>query len=343
MLAIYVSSLSKEYSRSGVYFASDPGSKLFVRLEKSKYKKILQVIKLKKIYNSRTTRIVVMSPSHSSVLYFKLLTDFYVILDAGWPLSDATLSSYKPKNIYRRVISFMIDLISFSMANIVILETYAQAQRVKYRFLIPLSKLRVLPTGVNESEFSREPSEQIMPKELIGRNQNSLPMVLFRGKNNLESGLNLISETADLIKDFAHLVIATNQSITGLSSESTLITRFLNPGEIAWLYSNAELVLGQVSENHRLRFTIPHKFFEAAYFAKCYLTSPSLGILEIVDCNCFIPVFENSKQGIANSITKALQNSQLRLSSGKLLNEKYLANLSQAKLGTKMREIILCT
>jgi hypothetical protein len=340
MLAIYVSSLSKAYSRSGVYFASDPGPRLFVQLEESKYKRILQVLKLKKIYSSQTTKIVVMSPNHESVIFFKLLTSFPVVLDAGWPLSDATINSYKPINIYRRVISFMIDLVSFKMANIIILETYAQAKRVNSRFLVRFRKIRVVYTGVNESEFSREPSALIKPKELIGKNQNDLPIVLFRGKNNLEAGLNLVIESAELIKECAHLVIATNQTISGLSNEATQITRFLSSEEISWLYTHAEVVLGQVSDNHRLNFTIPHKFFEAAYFAKCYVSTPSLGILEIVDKNFFIPVLEHSKQGIAESVIRALEDSQLRLTSGKLLNQKYLADLNQTKLGEKMREII---
>lgn len=340
MLAIYVSSVSEGYSRSGVYFASDPGPKLYVQLKKSKLKTIKQIFQLKKIYNNKTTKIVVMSPNHLSVIFFKLLTGFTIILDAGWPLSDSTLKSCEPNYIFRRYLSFIIDFVTFKLTDVLILESHAQVKRVNTRFLVRTKKMRVLYTGVNELEFSREPSRQIMPRELNETNKEKLPIVFFRGKYNPESGVNLIIGSARLIQDFAHLVIATDQSISGLPDGSTLITRFLSSEEISWLYSHAEVVLGQLSDNQRLNFTIPHKFFEAAYFAKCYVTPPSRGLLEIAESNFFVPVLEHSKEGIAETVTKALENSHLRSTSGDLLNQKYIADLSQAKLGEKMREII---
>lgn len=340
MLAIYVSTLEPEYSRSGVFFAADPGEKIFIKFPSGKLKQIKEIFKLNKIYDPDEACIVLMSPNHLLAPFFRALTKHQIILDAGWPLSDSTryLANHQIK--LRQVLNSIIDKTSFILANKVILESKAQVNFVKEEYQVPESKLYDLFTGFNEIDFEPALNNPSIPSECIHHNFTNRPIVFFRGKHNSESGIQLIVEAARLIQNEVHFVLVTNTTIPNCPENVIVINRFVSQEELVWLYENSRMVLGQISDSGRLGKTLPHKLFEASFFSKCYLTPSSPALLELLDEDSFIRVETINSAGLAQSIKVGLSNSKLRSNCERKINEGYFKKSSQSALGLRMRELI---
>jgi len=342
MPLIFVSKLDWDYSRSGVYFAKCDEPKLFIKLPKQNIELVKKIREMKERHASANTKIVVMSPQHSLVIFFYIFTDFRVVLDAGWPLSDATFEKGTFSGQRRNLYSYVIDYISFKLSSRIVLESQAQVVHVSSKFCVPREKLRSLLTGMNESVFIESKNHIIRPVELNAQAADSkiLPIVFFRGKNNLEAGIDVILQAAEFLIGQATFVIVTNRCSGRIPSNVVVIRRFIPIGELIWLYKNSKIVLGQISRNRRLSRTLPHKVFEAAYFNKCYLTPPSLALNELLDANSFIPIVDITGQGLAETIKSTLNNPSKIESLERNIGMNYRDRASQAYLSAQFIHIV---
>ncbi|ASY20713.1 hypothetical protein A1sIIA65_00240 [Candidatus Planktophila dulcis] len=335
-----MSTLDPNYSRSGAIFASDPGAKVFIKFPSERLKQVRKILELKRKHNPNDACIVLMSPNHILVPFFRVLSRFQVILDAGWPLSDSTQNitkrGLKPKQILNR----LIDKVSFTLANQVVLESKNQIASVEERFEISGAKLFWIFTGFNELEFSKAKENPEIPAECRYEYDKGKQFVFFRGKSNSESGLDLVLSAARLLKNDVNFVLATNTTIVPGSPNVIVINRFVSIEELVWLYTHSTLVLGQISNMERLNRTLPHKLFEAAYFSKCYVSPPSPALFELLNEDSFISVSTITPVGLSESIKKGLLDEELRSQCEKNINQNYLENASQLFLGARMREII---
>ncbi|CAN1484236.1 GT4_PimA-like domain containing protein [Candidatus Nanopelagicaceae bacterium] len=268
---IFLSFLTPDYSRSGVIFDSNDDRNIFLNISSNPRAIISELLRIKKTNNSSEVVTVVMSPSHMLVLYLKIFTRFRVILDAGWPLSD---SHVQKTNYLNRLIvkgnNFLIDFISFKLCDLLILESQEQLCRVSRKYFLPKKKISVRLTGLNELAYTEV--APMRPAELSGDLSNR-KIILYRGKNNPESGISLLVSLQELIHPDWVLIIVTNKAIGPLDpKKSVLINRHVSEAEIRWLYENARLTLGQLSYKKRLKFTIPHKAFESAFFGVPYIS-----------------------------------------------------------------------
>jgi hypothetical protein len=335
VLAIYVTTLEPEYSRSGVFFAADPGEKIFVRFPSSKKEQIQKIFELKRNFGPHDACVVLMSPNHLLSPLFRLLTNFQIILDAGWPLSDSTQLAKCHQLPLKRLLNKIIDKTSFTAANKIILESKAQINSVNMKLRIPELKLFDLFTGFNSALKNPE-----IPIECVRDYYASKPFVFFRGKYNSESGLDLIVDVARFLHDEALFVLVTNTTISDCPKNVLLINRFVSQEELSWLYENSILVIGQISDSARLKKTLPHKLFEAGFFSKCYISPPSPALFELLNEESFIPVHGINLEGLLQSIKLGLSNKTLRNNCEKNINENYMRKSSQQTLGLRMREII---
>lgn len=340
MLAIYVSTLEREYSRSGVFFAADPGEKIFVKLPSQRIKLIRKILELNKLYDPQNVRIVVMSPNHLLAPIFRALTPFQIILDAGWPLSDSTRYVCRKRLQNRQLLNSLIDAISFRAADKVVLESRKQIDFVNTKFRISESKLFSLFTGFNEIEFRIALGNPEMPIECTDMFHQDKQFVFFRGKHNSESGLDVIIAAARLLQINVTFVVVSNINISNCPENVIVINRFVSSNELVWLFFNSTIVLGQISESGRLKKTIPHKLFEAGYFSKCYITPPSPALFELLGKDSFITVSPVNSDGLVESINEGLSNVNLRNRCAGNIHENYLEKSSQPALGFGMREII---
>lgn len=339
MKAIYLSAIDPNYSRSGVYFEGDRGDKEFIKVPRSKLEFLKLISKISSENSVQTTVLVVMSPNHIIVAWLKLFTKFQVVLDAGWPLSDSIPNGKYLSRATQNLKNYIIDYISFKLADKIVLESNEQLDFVSKKFSIHKNKLHRLFTGFNESAYEKSP-EEITPLECIELQRTESRFILFRGKVNPESGIELILEVASALETEMKFVIVTNRVFTKIANNTTVISRYLSEPELLWLYRNATAVLGQISNQDRLARTIPHKLFEAAYFSKCYLSPSSTGLLNFLSPSQFISVDEISINGLMSSIRLAVSDVKLRSQCEELAKMAYSASASQTILSDRFRKII---
>ena len=91
------------------------------------------------------------------------------------------------------------------------------------------------------------------------------------------------------------IVIATNTPCydAEIPNNVVIITKKLSENEIAALYRNSFLNIGQMSNSKRLNFTIPHKAFESGYFGKPYLAISRSAIRELYPYHNSITYIDN--------------------------------------------------
>lgn len=275
------------YSRSGVYLDRNPNDfpLQIIQLTPKFSRYFTELWRQRKSLRDTNQVLVVLSPCSVLVPLLKFLTRNPIVLDAGWPLTDAEITKRNTFiSGYRYLQAWLIDFLAFHSAKITILESNAQKIHVSHKYLIPKSKLRVLFTGVNEKKFKQQHNEPENRMLLKYKNILKGDFVLFRGKNNSESGIENIVKLADNVTDSYNFVILTNKIPNDLKARENIlfITEYITDFEISLLYRKCFLSLGQLSNSKRLDRTIPHKAFESGYFGTPYLTLKRNGIMEFL-------------------------------------------------------------
>ena len=350
---IFISTTESDYSRSGNYFNYIKYDNQFdfsiFQLKGSKFNVIKQLFTINRNSFSINDIYFIMSPSHYLILFLRVLSRNKIILDAGWPLSDAT--ARKEKNIFSGSFSyiknFTIDLIAFHLSSKIIVESERQKKHVESTFYINTKKLKVVYTGFNELNYNN--SEKLYSCKLgnlcFCTTNKSQFRLFFRGKYNEESGLRLlakISNEINLSEDYKLIVLAYGlKTNLNFSPHVTVVTDFLKINEMAHLYNESELVFGQLSENDRLKRTIPHKAFESAYFSKAYLSPKTASLNEIFDFTSeIIELQEISENGLIERIQECRLNRGNIKVIGNNMNRKYNQLLNQELLGQEVCRII---
>jgi hypothetical protein len=347
---IFISLLDPQYSRSGVYLGATNHEGLESYFEKapSGYTNQIQFFRnLAKSYENKDTTILIMSPSHYLVIIAKLVTGFRIILDAGWSLTEASLTrKLKGWRKFQILKNYFIDSLSMHFASITLLESDAQIRYCRKLFLIPRKRLLKLFTGFNEVQYaeSLQIKDQDSAKLLIDLQPDS-HMVLFRGKYNEEAGLELIIEVAKICQgNNIQFVIATNKYPKHLSHPSNMIIieKYLSEIELVQLYRRANCCLGQISKNRRLSRTIPHKAFEAGFFAKPYITVDNSGIREFLPGDSdALYLGKLEPHFIAGELHELLGNHELMKLLSRNIHHRYSLTASQLTLRKALDNIIL--
>lgn len=292
---------------------------------------------------SKTSSIVVLSPSHLLVPVIKIITGRRITLDAGWSLTEAEIARWRgPKSIPRIIRSLIIDWIAFQMSSRIIVESYQQRSYISSRFFIKKSKISVLMTGFDEKNFTEKSENPIELRE--SKSSASRPTVLFRGSYTSEAGLELLSETTKKMENTnIEFIVSCSHLPKGLvfGKNTKIISRRLSAREIKYLYETATLCIGQISNRPRLRHTIPHKAFEAAFFGKPYVSSDALGIREFLpkDNQCYY-LNNTSVASLEKAILEITSDTELQRNLSLNIQKRYNSVASQALLSLKFYEII---
>lgn len=315
---IFLTFVGEDYSRSGVLRGGMANSN-FLLLPYPGLKLIYQLIRLKHEKTFRNKILVVMSPAHILVLFLRFILPNRVVLDAGWPLLDGVVSRQKPnrnKLTLRFFKYYMLDYLCLHLSHAVALESNQQLQRCMKLFRLKEGKSFQSFTGFNETEVTNGVNDLICP--LLDMcpecNPKKDPVILFRGKCNAEAGLEVLaSATNELSSHKLTFVIATNRFLTEFhfSNKTVVLTEFLGVDQIAHLYKAASISIGQLSNNPRLRFTIPHKAFEAAFFQTPYLTVDAIGVRELFSKDSEVILYNPEGKLLSKVIVDALEDSQL--------------------------------
>lgn len=320
------------YSRTGVIFAginhylAKPVLKIIaLGTVLSMTKEVRMFIKRNKISNPV---YIIGSPCGLLVLSVRLAAPkSKIVFDTGWPQVDGLISrenSFIPR-IFKFFKMYVLDLLSFNFSNLIAVESHAQLKRVRKRFFVKENKLFVSYTGLNEvhlrTSFQKGNSSDF-----------NTQIVLFRGKFNHEAGLEFLAEISWLIPDYINfIVICPNIPKDLIFSPTTkVISERISEAELVDYYSRAYLAIGQLGNSKRTEFTIPHKFFEAAYFKVPYLTQNTEGMRELIpenDYDLFCDFDDPMK--IARVIIQYAHNRNVQKLSASLLAQNYQSRFSQ--------------
>jgi hypothetical protein len=213
-----------------------------------------------------------------------------LILDLGWPMSDQVGISRKVNALIKRIKDHIVDFTAVQISDLLIVESNAQAQRIRDKFWVSKKKIKRVYTSLNESTWNVDPKP--INSVATSLNKSKKIVLLFRGKYNKESGIEEILEFASNLTDDFRIIIATDKLPRGNfhHSNTIVLEGFLEYSELAYLYTIADLCLGQLSTDPRTAHTLPHKYSESGFFGKPYLSfeypplqeeGPNVGLITI--------------------------------------------------------------
>jgi glycosyltransferase involved in cell wall biosynthesis len=330
------------YSRSWTYFngARKLGANVeFIKIESTALTKQFLILR-KKL--SRKYVYVVMSPSQYLVTFVRIFLGQKVILDAGWSLYEGTVLARKRYGIFGlfALKTYLIDFISSHLATKVVVESKNQAEFYSKIFLVNQRKIAVSYTGVDEDSL-QDPFSQIQLPNFF----NNSKIVLFRGKYNRESGVEVIAAATKLLilEDVTFWILCPGLPMHIEFSKNTYVNRtyIQAQSEISSIYKSAQITLGQMSRDRRLIRTIPHKAFESAYLSKPYITAGNSGIKELfADQLEIICTTGGDAQDLALKIGYLLDNPGAAKLIGENMNLKYRSSCSQEILAKTFLQLV---
>jgi glycosyltransferase involved in cell wall biosynthesis len=229
---------------------------------------------------------------------------------------------------FRALLIYLLDFFAFHSSSMIFLESSAQVCSVRTKFLLSRKKLVVLETGFDENRVKNRNSASVAAKRFT--------TLLFRGGAQQEAGLTVLTEVIELLKerkDIRFIVASKGFKVDTKSlTNVTIYDEYLSDQELWKLYGQADVVLGQLSKHSRLKRTLPHKFFEAGYFKKCYLTSDLGAISEFTEQGLAFGFNGGSAESLVGAINELVDKKNLRTALGRSLGEFYLENFSQKAL-----------
>jgi len=181
-------------------------------------------------------------------------------------------------------------------------------------------------------------SPERRPIEIIDSNLGEKrDVVLFRGKINPEAGIRKILEVVKLCPDILFIICSPNFVLSETKLTNLLvINRTINAAEMRYLYSVASLSIGQFGEYPRLRRTIPHKAFEAAYFGLPYLSIDSPSLRELFpDERHALLTDETSEIKISTYLKQVIHDKELLTKISHNSNTNYKSKFSQEHLASE--------
>lgn len=164
--------------------------------------------------------------------------------------------------------------------------------------------------------------------------------VLFWGKVNNESGFENICDAARILSNKVTFVFILGERDV-LPSDLQNVIKLMNVSSIEMrkIYEMVHVAVGQISVHSRLKYTIPHKAFEAGCFRKAYVTSGSDGIMEIYNDESVFYLSEASPESLSAAIL-SLTNDEIRNSLEIKIGLRYQRSLSQEEINKEFARLI---
>ena len=345
---IYLTSLSLNYSRSAVSYQAPAGVPKFeiIKIRESISGSMFDLFKICMLNRKNRVVYFIMSPCHLLTIFIRFFTRKTIILDAGWSLYES--SKTRNSKYYKLIKSYLIDFLAIQLSDLVLLESEAQIAFCHKTFFVSKNKMSRVFTGFNENqiianaEVTRR-SNVIFQSKSSSKKTKQLPMILFRGVYNNESGLELLLLCAEILINKYQFIFLTRGLPENLAIPKNVevITDIMPWNDISKFYVKASLVVGQVSNNFRLQNTIPHKAFEAAFFGKPYLTRDTPSMRELFPTDKEVFFFSTDKPtSLAKLIEDILLNSDVLNQHSIEIRKRYNEVCSQKIIQEQVLQII---
>jgi hypothetical protein len=322
------------YSRTGVLYHGLTGRNInyqSINFPKKNYLKTFKTLRKLKGESGKQSIVVVGSPCSILAIICRVAwPQARIIYDSGWPLIDGLLSRNYSLivKLFSYVKIYMVDFLAYKFSNLVSVESESQKKNTQRKFFIRKSKVFVSYTGFNEASVN---TLKTKATEFTKNHKQ----IIFRGKYNLESGLDFFAKASFFLNpEIRAIVVSTNlPSELKFSPNVEIISKRLSNLELAQQYKNSAISLGQLGNSHRTTRTIPHKFYESIYFEVPYLTRKSAGIKELLPNDDQVIFFENETPAeFAKLISEHLSNTQALSSRAEKAKAIYISKFSQSQI-----------
>lgn len=213
--------------------------------------------------------VVISWNSHSlwvPIISFLCFSRAKIVFDLGYPYQDNSRTSW-----IRKFIFSAFETVLLWRADKVLVESEAQVTRQKS------IAYKTCAIYCLENDW--------LDRERCKKNTDERKVdILWRGDYNRESGLpEILSALSKLDSVFKVTIHCRNfPPHVHLPPHFTLIDHHLDDESLFSLLASCKLLIGQMSEDDRLRYTIPHKFFESLFFSNLYLSLRHEPIVEFV-------------------------------------------------------------
>lgn len=336
MKVIFFSLTSDRYSRSWSLHSGIEKLGIDTKFVTLSKKNILNNLKFyQSTIKNSDSRIVIASASQLLVIPVFFTFKKRPYLDAGWSLFESTKANHKRVGRFgqRLLVTYFIDFLASHFSKKIFLESRRQSLWYSRTFLLPNVKCKTIYTSLDEFEFS--------PRLIENRNPEDQFKIVFRGKDNVEAGLDILARATILLEedDIKFTIVSkVKDPLIKFSKKTKVINQFFeSKNDIATIMANSDLSLGQLSGHSRLNRTIPHKAFESAYLGIPYLTARNIGILEIFNEDeeifCFDP---GSPEDLAKKIRFLNRHRDLLKKSSLAIQLKYRSALSQELMSRQL-------
>lgn len=342
---VFLSLYHPGYSRTGTTYSFLSKNFTNVLFKQINFKhSIHDLVELRRKLKGHEIKLIVSSPSQLLVFPTCLVFRQRPVLDAGWSLFESTITSKsRSGKFYQSALkNYLIDFFASHLSSKIILESILQKKWYSKVYLLPENKCFVNYTGVDEIAMSNihDKIERLKPIT-----NPKVFRVMFRGKENPESGLEVLASCTHLLynEEIEFLIISPGLGNRYLFSTKTQVVRekVESKQELANLMKLGNLSLGQLSSHRRTKRTIPHKAFESAFLGIPYLSARSSGVLEIFtegkDIACFQP---GSSEDLARAILEIRDSKELLLMLKRGIQTTYNSTLSQEKISLNLIKII---
>lgn len=283
--------------------------------------------------------ITVSSPSHILVLPLVFFRGIRPHLDAGWPLFDGVVSSRRQYGFlgFNLIKTYFIDFLAFHLSLSVIVESNEQKRRVTKRYFLSSNKVHVVLTGFDESRFGG------MYVEEVYANRNN-KQVIMRGSDQEEAGISFLIEAAHLALskniNLLFRVVTNSDKKQGVFENLKFSSNRISDMELFEEYCSSQIALGQLSNHPRINWTIPHKFFEAAYLGLPYLSASSAPMRDLAKINCVVLFEGGNSNDLLNRIIELASDKSKQDLISKNIKAYYEEFCSQSVLTEKFLLII---
>ena len=151
--------------------------------------------------------------------------------------------------------------------------------------------------------------------------------------DNILAASKILEQEADFI-----FVVGDSNMLSELGANCIQVVNISND-ELKEIYSLADVALGQLSDHQRLKYTIPHKAFEAGYFSKCYLTTLTPGIKEIYQESSIYVLNQPTAVSIATTLLR-IKTERSSKTKQIAINGDYVRRVSQKVTNDFFEEIL---
>ncbi len=239
----------------------------------------------------------------------KILTYKKVVFDAFSSLYVSDILDRKKVSFLGRAKIFLMEWISYRLADVVVFDTEAQIDYVVCKFKADKCKFIAVPPLPDRDIYTcREGAEQ------------ERYIVHWHGKVLPFHGLDVILESASILsgEDIEYQIVVDNKNydkvlerVKEYKLENVKVKRYVSYGKLSHLICRANVALGVFGEGIKIDLVVPNKIYECIACKMPVITARSKAIIDIFKSDEIVYVERGRPQELSDKILYLKENHRI--------------------------------